>query len=502
MNYDVIVVGSGNSGLVSAVSLLNNKRKVLLLDTNNNIGGFNKGLVSGRFEFETSIHNLYLKESEKVKNSLNEILDKCSIKDKVKFSSLNEVCKVITPDKNFTIPFGIENYIKMVEGIVPGSEEHLMTFFELAKECREALDYVVHNKDYLDYEHIKEYYNNFMRVSPYSVSKVLDAIGMPLAVQEIINSLWIYFGSTETELSFVEYAVFLLNVVEYGIQVPEERSYSISMMLANSFLERGGELRLNSKVVNLILDDDKVNGVRLEDGTVIYADKVIVNSSLTNVYTKLVKAEDVPRAAIKNLQRRELGFKLFSVHLGLNRSVEELGLDKYTYVLYSGLDSDAESTKMEQFYPDNQVAVVHNNGVKDISPAGTCMITLNTMFMTDCFSDIVSEDNYYNIVQSMALNLIKSFERKVKVAIKEYIEEIEIVTPLDNIKVGDYPDGSVFGYKLKGYDNLLPKILNSPNEQYIKGLYVCGGFDGDIYGYSSSLVSGMNVGIEAKKGDK
>lgn len=502
MNYDVIVVGSGNSGLISAITLLNDKRKVLLLDSNNNIGGFNKGVVSGRFEFETSIHNLYFKDSDKVKNSLNEILNKCSIKDNVKFSTLNEVCKVVTPDKTFTIPFGIDNYIKMVEELVPGSEESLNTFFELAKECREALDYVVHNKDYLDYEHIKDYYNNFMRVSPYSVSKVLDAIGMPLAVQEIINALWIYFGSTETEISFVEYAVFLLNVIEYGLQVPDERSYGVSMMLANNFLERGGEIRLNSKVVNLILDDDKVNGVRLVDGTIYYADKVIVNSSLTNVYTKLIKAEDVPRAAIKNIQRRELGYKLFSVHLGLNRSVEELGLDKYTYILYSGLDSDAESTKMEQFYPDNQFVVVHNNGVKDISPAGTSMITLNTMFMVDCFSDVVGEENYYNLVQNMAFELIRSFEKKVEVSIKEYIEEIKIVTPLDNIKVGDYPDGSVFGYKLKGHDNLLPRILNNPNEQYIKGLYVCGGFDGDIYGYSSSLVSGLTTGMEAKKGDK
>ena len=48
----------------------------------------------------------------------------------------------------------------------------------------------------------------------------------------------------------------------------------------------------------------------------------------------------------------------------------------------------------------------------------------------------------------------------------------------------------------------MPRILNNPNEQYIKGLYVCGGFDGDIYGYSSSLVSGLTTGMEAKKGDK
>jgi len=48
----------------------------------------------------------------------------------------------------------------------------------------------------------------------------------------------------------------------------------------------------------------------------------------------------------------------------------------------------------------------------------------------------------------------------------------------------------MFGYKLKGLDNIVPRIMNYKNELYIKGLYLCGGFMGDAFGYDSDIMSG------------
>ena len=60
-NYDVIVIGSGNSGLLSALSLKNDGYNVLLLEANNNIGGLSKSIVKGRFEFNNILHSLFFK---------------------------------------------------------------------------------------------------------------------------------------------------------------------------------------------------------------------------------------------------------------------------------------------------------------------------------------------------------------------------------------------------------------------------------------------------------
>ena len=47
-NYDVIVIGSGNSGLLSALSLKVDGYNVLLLEANNNVGGLSKSIVNTR----------------------------------------------------------------------------------------------------------------------------------------------------------------------------------------------------------------------------------------------------------------------------------------------------------------------------------------------------------------------------------------------------------------------------------------------------------------------
>lgn len=503
--YDCLVVGAGNSGLVSALSLVNDGYKVLVLEKNNNIGGLSRSLVKGRFEFETSLHNLYLNGTSLNEYRIENILKNNNVSNEINFSTISELCRVITPEIDYTMPLGINKFTKKMEEIVPGSEESIKLFFDLAKESREALDYIVKNKDNVDYDYIKENYNNFMRIASYSVSKVLDTIGMPIKAQEIINIMWIYFGSTETELSFVEYAVFMLNAIEYGLQVPSDRSYDVSLTLADAFLSRGGEIRYNNEVINLLVDDGKINGVKLKDGEIIYANKVIVNSLLSNVYGKLIDANEIPRKALKNINKRELGGRLFSVHLGLNRSAKELGLENYSYIIYQSLDSDVEYNRMKQLTNGNQVAIVHNNAIKNASPAGTCMISLNTVFFDDSFGKSLEKENYYEEIDEIVHRLIEVFEKNTKVRILDYIEEIEIVSPIDNIEISGALDGNTYGYKLTGLDNLLPRLLNSKNEAYIEGLYTCGGFDGDLYGYNSSFASGIDVYKSVKKdivGDK
>lgn len=502
-NYDAIVVGSGNSGLISALSLLNKGNKVLLLEANNNIGGLSRGIVKGRFEFESSIHNLYLKNNNS-SYSIDNVFKSLDIEDEIKYSSLPEVARIITATGDYTIPFGVENFIQQMDEWFIGCKESLENFFVLARECRDALDYVVNNLDNIDYDYIKENYSHFMKIANNSVSKILDAINMPLVAQELINSLWMYFGSTETEISFVEYATFLLNILEYGVCVPNDRSYGISLTIANRYLEKGGELRLNNEVDSLLVEDDKINGVRLTDGTLLYAERVIVNSNLNNVYGNLVSPDIVPRKALKNVNKREIGARTLTVHLGLNRSASDLKLYNYSYILLDSLDSDAEYKKMLQVNSGNQIAIVHNNAVNSISPNGTCMLSLTTMFFEDAFGEYISENKYNELVDDIALRLIEVFEKRTGVIIKDYIEEIHIVTPLDYATISNAPSGSIFGYRLKGLDNLLPRLLNRHNENYIKGLAVCNGFDGDVFGYNSCLTSGIMAADDLSKnvGDK
>jgi hypothetical protein len=58
--YDCIVIGAGNGGLVGALNLVKNGKKVLLLEKHNVPGGCATTFVRGRFEFDVALHQLYV----------------------------------------------------------------------------------------------------------------------------------------------------------------------------------------------------------------------------------------------------------------------------------------------------------------------------------------------------------------------------------------------------------------------------------------------------------
>ena len=500
--YDVVIVGAGCAGLVSALTLKELGYRVLLLDEHNSVGGLSNSITKGRFEFEPLFHALYLNNSNDSLFSLDKLLKKLGIEEKIDFSLVPELTEVLTINKqdnnsgkDYLLPFGIEDFKKKCNEYVPGCEESIQKFFDLAFECREALKYILDAQGNIDYDLIKENYENFYKISNLTMSQVLDMINMPIPAQEIINSYWFYLGSSETEVSFVQYAVFLYEIVNSGLMIPKNRNYDITFAILNKYLELGGIINYNSKVTNVIVKNGQVRGVKLYDGTIYEANRVIVNSNMKYVYSNLIEPDLIPSAALKALNVREMGPTSLTVYLGLNRSANELGLKNYSYLIYNSLDSDVEESRMKKINNCNQLALVLNNANSDSSPDGTCILSLSTLFFEECFENSIDQENYYSVTSEIASDLIDTFEKTVGVSIREFIEEVEIRTSLNTFGYVNNTYSNLYGFKLEGLDNLLPRLLNDNNEQFISGLEICGGFNGDIYGIDSAYYNGFHTAI-------
>ena len=78
--YDVIVVGAGNGGLVAAATTAKSGLKTLLLEKNNLPGGCASSFVRGRFEFEPSLHELCSVGTEEEPDQVTEIFNNLGVK--------------------------------------------------------------------------------------------------------------------------------------------------------------------------------------------------------------------------------------------------------------------------------------------------------------------------------------------------------------------------------------------------------------------------------------
>ena len=206
MNYDAIVIGAGNGGLVASLILRKKGKKVLLLESNNTVGGVATSFIRGRFEFEASLHELCGFGNENEEGEIYKLFKELDILDNIEMKDIDETFHVITIDskEEYTMPVGTDNFISKMEEYVPDSKESMLKFFELCQENEEALKYL--NEGNIDEKVLKEKYPNFMIFASYSLEEVLKAIKMPKKAREILSTYWVYLGSPATEISFVHYA--------------------------------------------------------------------------------------------------------------------------------------------------------------------------------------------------------------------------------------------------------------------------------------------------------
>lgn len=493
-SYDVVVVGAGNGGLTAAAEIARKGSSVLLLEQHNLPGGFATSFVRGRFEFETSLHELNSWGSEDNKGGVRNLLEgKFGID--AEFIPVPEAYRLITtePGKELDVmmPFGIDNFINAIENEAPGSRKPLERFFAIAKECADAFDYFSKTRGKLDQEVLFKEYTNFMRTAAYSALEVQKALEIPQKAIDIMSAYWAYLGLPLSRINFTIFAMMLNSYLSRGAYIPKMRSNEYTTALDSRIRDYGGTIQYNTRVEKICVENNKVKGVETSKGDYIKTEHVIANVSPTLVYNKLIYPQsEVPEIAYKDVNARIHGLSAFVVYLGLNATAEEIGLNEYSYFLMESMDTDDiyESWSKLQT-PNGQATVCLNNAKPDCSPPGTSIIYITTLFRPEVWYDVKPED-YIKLKNKIAEGLIAQFEKATDTNIKEHIEEIEIATPITFARYTRTYNGIIYGYELESWDSVLTRFMVMYEDNYIEGLEFCGGFWRRGHGYSSTLVSG------------
>lgn len=494
--YDVIVIGSGLGGLGAAFECLRSGKKVLLLEQHNLPGGYASSFVRGRFEFEPALHEMPDLRSIKAATGVVRYL-KDDAKLDVDFLPIPEAYRVILTDKNINVkvPFGIDNLIETIEMEVPGSKEPVQNYMNLCQDIQVALKYLNENQDNINYKDFVKEHGNFVRTGAATAAEVASALKVPGKALDLMYPYWCYLGVPAERLSFTIWASLLDSYISSGAVIPNLRSHEISSAFLDKIYGLGGTVFFNSKVTKINVFQGKTTGVELDSGQQINCTQIICNTSPTSVFSNLIQPQsEVPQKAFQNINSRKHGFSLVVVYLGLDASIEELGLQDYSYFiaphmnttkLYQGI-FDLESDEIMQ------ASICLNVANPDCSPKGTAIISITAGFSAEAWENVTDEE-YFIMKNKVAKKLIKQFEQATNTNIIDHIEEIEIAAPETFARYTGAYNGIVYGYEPEPWDGVVPRALAQDNENYFQGLHFCGGFSFRCHGYGSSIMSGKTA---------
>lgn len=482
MTYDVIIVGAGIGGLAAALNLANNNKKVLILEKNSLPGGLVSTFKRGRFEFDTSIETLFGYGNEDHIGTLQKLLKGLEIDISSTNIPFNTRIKALDENLDYEIKENVEDWFLTLERLFPGSVDDLKNYLPVTKEIHEALEYIKNDKT-LNAESFPHFYK-------YLNANVIEGLTDLNFSKEIIHNIgyvWTHLGSPLHKLSFIDFSDFMYKLFIKKESILQEKNLNFILKLVKKFESLGGAIYYRSEVTKIENEADK-KVVYLKNGESYKAKDIICNISNRYVFKNLVSDNYPNINQIENA--RTIGPSSFVVFLGLNKSYEDLNLKNYKYFQFQSINSEKNIKGMRKFFHKTIEGYVPNVVNEDASPKNTTILILKTNYFSDVFSTI--GNNYNQLKSELAKGLIEEFENAFKVDIQEYIEEIEIATPLTFLKYTNNPNGSIYGYMRLGYDNSIHRLLSYDDEK-VPGISIVGGSSIFGSGIENAFYSGYYV---------
>jgi phytoene dehydrogenase-like protein len=475
--WDTIVIGAGIGGLTAAAYLLEAGLRVLVLERNPHPGG--TAYVYHRKGFTFPMGPLGFSHPDLIQETLRDL----DIGEDFKLSRVHYRLRAFNLDLPLSLPIpemikelsrsfysdaeGITKFFKFVEGVMPFDQLSLLGIPTIS-----ASEYLL------------------PRIKDWRLRRILGSIGTrePYSGLPLLASMWDLMCQT-------------------GIWYPKEGMQSFSDRFVMSIRRNLGEIRLNTEVSKIRVEEGKAQGVTLRDGTEIDSGSVISNADYKNTFINLLNREVVPPGWYDAVSKARQTGSIFQVCLGVDREKADLSaFQKLDRIIYrrnhekfseSDLNWDDCHLNPELLAWQELEVSLWGKENNTLSPKGGAVIVIRAEAEYSHFgkyrsvsSRRISEYQDYKI--RLAHPLIREIAHIIP-GLEKAIRVMDVATPLTFEDQGGRSQGAVAGWSwdYEDFQDKKPKeLIQTP----IKRLYMAG-----YQAFSALFLGGVPTAMESGK---
>lgn len=328
--YDDIVVGSGISGLTTALFLAMNGRRVLLIEKAPRIGGSMRRFYKEGYPFDTGFHFTGgLHEG----GMLDEMLSALGLRGLIRpiyLSRENANCFYFaSEDKVFEMPYGIKELKGKLKGYFPGEEEAIERYFEkVASVCRRTTSMRLGTLTAIQ-NHIDE---DFL-----TLDEVLSGLTRNRILKALLSGFAMCYGVKPGDISFASHSRICLGLYESVARVEGGGEAFIK-----AFRERFKEYEIDVLTGRCIeklsdIENRRVGLFLLDGGEEIQAENCIFTIHPMEMLKSLPK-EHTSRAFAERVSSFEPSAGFFAIFAALGPEYEEPGFDSTIFSIFPHTD--------------------------------------------------------------------------------------------------------------------------------------------------------------------
>tara|TARA_R110002051_G_scaffold324635_1_gene422845 strand:+ start:37267 stop:38811 length:1545 start_codon:yes stop_codon:yes gene_type:complete len=467
-HYDVVVIGSGLGGLVSANILAKEGYSVCVLEKNNQYGGNLQTFVRDKTIFDTGVHYIGgLSEGQNLYQYFNYL----SIIDDLKLKKLNEEgFDIVSFEGDPTLykhAQGYDNFTKSLIEQFPDEEEGIIRYCEKLKEiCDKFPLYGL--------KHGKPYYEN-TDIFSLKAKDFIDSVTNNTKLRAVLaGTNYLYAGDAERTPLYV-HALTINSYIESAYRCVNGGS-QISKALIRRLKENGGDCYKHQEVVSFGFKDKKIKSAKTKNGNEIQGDLFISNVD-PKLTIKLVGEDKFRKAYTNRINNIESIIAGFSMYIVLKPSSFKYQNKNFYHIkdpnkIWNGQDYTEES------WPEGYMASMGIGHKSDIWGESLTVMTYMRYEEVEpwenTFNTVANKNErgqtYEEFKAEKAEILITELEKKFP-NIRDCIQEIYTSTPLSYRDYIGSNRGSIYGY-VKDANNPLSSFV-SPRTK-IKNLLLTG----------------------------
>jgi phytoene desaturase len=486
-DYDVVVIGAGLGGLSAGALLAHQGRKVLVVEQSERIGGCCSTFEKDGFHFDTGASIVeIIPPIEKAFALMGTTFQK-----EVDLISCDPIMSVIRKDgTQVTYPVSVEKTGQIIAEMSP---EDGKRWFEFAKFCQEMMDVTLDTifaepadslSDMLAMLRKNPKLVKFLPTFMISYQDLISRYFKNPRVQETMMYQSLYFGHppviTPGAYGMVPYTEHV------GIYYPRGGMIKIPEALARVGQRNGMELRLNTKVSQVMVRQGRAYGVVLEDGTAITASIVVSNVNAKTLYLKMIGEQHLPRLAANGIKSYKYSIAAPMIYLGLNKS-PELKSHHSVYAISPHELNEYQWNNVDQgVLPNRHFGLICWPSYSDDSLAPRGKHVLN--IIPDGFYHLKGTN--WDAEKSGHMERVIDFIEKTAVpGLRDSIEVMECASPLDYERRLLLPEGAIYSLQ----QDLTAQAMFRPatRSKSIQGLYLTGSSTHPGGGVPSTIASGV-----------